>query len=401
MEQQMINITMLGGFAIQVADQEVSENTGRTKQVWNLLEYLLANRFKDVSQEKLIEILWPGDSSDNPANALKNLVYRLRTILKNGIPGCGYDFILYKRGAYSWNNTLPCTVDTEEMEAFWKRAKSSDDEEEALELYQKAIACYKGDFLLKSAFEEWVIPLSEYYRRIYMESISGAVPLMMVRGRYDEVVAICERAASFDPFDEKIHEFTIRALIASGKQSKALAHYEHLCDLFYKELGVKPSDNIRALYQEIIQNIKSVETDLQTIKEDLKEGSGVSGAFSCDYEIFKNLYRLEARAAARTGQSVFVALLTVSTPQDGVPQMRILIDVMNQLQDVALRSLRKGDVVSRFSGTQFVLMLPTLTFENGEMVIKRILENFYRKYKGPAVKIHTKLQPLDPVEMQG
>ena len=30
MEQQMINITMLGGFAIQVADQEVSENTGRT-----------------------------------------------------------------------------------------------------------------------------------------------------------------------------------------------------------------------------------------------------------------------------------------------------------------------------------------------------------------------------------
>ena len=46
-------------------------------------------------------------------------------------------------------------------------------------------------------------------------------------------------------------------------------------------------------------------------------------------------------------------------------------------------------------------MLPTLTFENGEMVIKRILENFYRKYKGPAVKIHTKLQPLDPVEMQG
>ncbi|MDD2955503.1 MAG: BTAD domain-containing putative transcriptional regulator [Oscillospiraceae bacterium] len=400
MEQQMINITMLGEFAIRVGEHEVSENTGRTKQVWNLVEYLLANRFKVISQERLIEILWPGDSSDNPANALKNLVYRLRTILKSGVPGCDYEFVLYHRGAYSWNNDLPCTVDTEEMESLWKQAKAAQDEDEQQELYQRAIACYKGNFLPKSAYEEWVIPVAEYYRRIYLECINGAVPLMMVRGRYDEIVTICEHAMTFDPFDEKLYEFVIRAMAASGKQSKALAHYEYVCDLFYKELGVKPSENIRSLYQEIIQNIKSVETDLHTIKDDLREGADVEGAFCCEYEIFKNLYRLEARAAARSGQTVFVALLTVSTPQDGVPQVRTLTQVMNLLQEVSLRSLRKGDVVSRFSGTQFVLMLPTMTFENGEVVLKRILENFYRRYKGPSVKIHTKLQPLDPVEMQ-
>lgn len=45
----------------------------------------------------------PNDSgeSNNPANALKALIYRLRTILKNNLGE--YDYILSSQGTYYWN----------------------------------------------------------------------------------------------------------------------------------------------------------------------------------------------------------------------------------------------------------------------------------------------------------
>ena len=131
---------------------------------------------------------------------------------------------------------------------------------------------------------------------------------------------------------------------------------------------MKPSERLRNLYREIIKNVQHVETDLEIIKEDLREASLAYGAFFCEYEVFKNIYRLEARAAERTGQSVFLLLLTVTDTQGQIPAIKLLNNSMDRLRDCLLHSLRRNDVVSRFSATQFVVMLSSLTFENSLMV---------------------------------
>ena len=41
--------------------------------------------------------------------------------------------------------------------------------------------------------------------------------------------------------------------------------------------------------------------------------------YKSDYEVFKNMYRLEARVAARTGQAVFLGLLTLLDENDSAP----------------------------------------------------------------------------------
>ena len=40
-------------------------------------------------------------------------------------------------------------------------------------------------------------------------------------------------------------------------------------------------------------------------------------------------------------------------------------------------SLRSGDVISRFSMTQFIVLLPTCNYDTGIMVMNRINENFH------------------------
>ena len=76
-----IEIQMLGEFAITINGNTITNLKGRTKRVWMLIEYLIANRHSDISIEKLIDVLWGEDECGDPVNALKNLVYRARTCL--------------------------------------------------------------------------------------------------------------------------------------------------------------------------------------------------------------------------------------------------------------------------------------------------------------------------------
>lgn len=70
-QDNTIYISMLGGFKLTVQDKVLSDTLNRTHQLWNLLEYLIAFRNKTVSQDELIEALWPNDGSENPANDSK------------------------------------------------------------------------------------------------------------------------------------------------------------------------------------------------------------------------------------------------------------------------------------------------------------------------------------------
>ena len=80
--------------------------------------------------------------------------------------------------------------------------------------------------------------------------------------------------------------------------------------------------------------------------------------------------------------------------------MPLLNVAMDQLLEAIKNSLRKGDVVSRYSGMQYVVMLPALTYEDGEMVMNRITNNFYKQIRRKPVKLHYRLQQLElPEEM--
>lgn len=97
---EKITVKMLGGFTISQGDRVISESDGRTKKVWMLIEYLLAHRRNDISQEKLIEILWEDEECDAPFNALKNLVYRARKQLGELSPGGKTEYIRFARNTY-------------------------------------------------------------------------------------------------------------------------------------------------------------------------------------------------------------------------------------------------------------------------------------------------------------
>jgi DNA-binding SARP family transcriptional activator len=394
-----IEVTMLGEFSITINGNQLTNLKGRTKRVWMLIEYLLANRHKDISIQKLSEILWEEDQCSDPLNALKNLVYRARQLLKALSRNDNAEYIQYTRNTYSWNNSYDCTIDTEQLVTFWKQGNdTSKSVESRIESYRNALSLYTGEFLPKSSYSNWVISMASYYSNIYNECVLRSCALLIDLHQYNEVIRICEEALSHSPLEESIHKILLFAYITTEQRNRALDHYNYVIDLFYKELGVDVSESMRPLYKELINSINQIEMDLSVIKNDLRESANISGAYFCDYDIFKSIYRIQARSIARTGNSAYIVLFTLSDLNGEIPDHEVAKLATLRLKSAILGSLRKGDAVASYSATQFIIMLPLNCYQDAEKVIARILQKFRFRYRKDNVKITTRINALDSVE---
>ncbi len=396
-DTNVLQINMLGEFSLTYGDKTIDDQSNRSKKLWILLQYLIAFRDREITQNELIEMLWPEGTIDNPANTLKTLLHRVRSVLNELGFTDGKNIILYQHGVYSWNSELSITVDTDQFEQFCRLASATEDENRKLESLLQAIQLYKGDFLPHCAQEFWVVPINAYYHSQYIKITHEALELLSGRGLFNDVIAICQKALVLDSYDEYLHFAMIRALMATGAQRAALQHYEYVTELFFNQFGVTPSPELTAFYREIVRTSKNLELDLNVIKDDLREHDVQNGASFCEYECFKDIYRLEARAASRTGKAIHIALVTI-TDSRGEPLMqKPLNTAMNRIKDVISSSLRRGDVFTRYSVAQYLIMLPSTSLENGSRVLSRIVSTVRRQYPKMNAAIHYKLLPLDPV----
>ena len=92
-----LHIEMFGEFTIYVDGEKNFQYEGRTRKLWNLLQYLLVNRNRPVPQAELFSIAHLDGKKGKPENSLKNLIYRLRGLLEESdLPK--EDYILCRRG---------------------------------------------------------------------------------------------------------------------------------------------------------------------------------------------------------------------------------------------------------------------------------------------------------------
>ena len=391
-----LHISMFGRLELRFGDEVIDDSINRSRKMWNLLSYIVAHREKAIPQQEFIDALWGDDDGQNPVNALKTLLYRIRILIQPIENAYGKEFILSQRGSYSWNNDIECVVDTDVFENLCREASNTAlDDRTRIGLYAEAMKLYVGDFLPKLNMEFWVIPLSVHYHSLYLTSVKRYAELLERNGMFNEMSDICSAALDIDMLDEDLHCLQIRSLIHRGKDKAALSHYEKATDILYRNLGITPSEALRELYVEIMKVHQSLETDLGVIQKQLREAEAIPGAFVCEYGFFKNAYRLEVRRAMRSGLSVFIGLITVSLPSGEIPPLDILNPSMDTVLEAIKESLRKGDVVSKYSGMQYVIMLPALTFEDGEKVMARIVNNFHKSSRRQSVKLHYKLQQID------
>lgn len=394
---EAIHVSMLGSRRLSYQDRVLDGKNIRSKRIWTLLGYLITHRGRVVTQAELIDLMYPNDRSNMPLNALKTLVHRARVALDQLAYTDGKQLILQHAGGYIWNPDISVEVDSERFEALTSAAAAPElDRAEQLRLHMEAIALYQGDFLADASNETWVIPIAAYYRYLYMDNVDRALESLTTLGRFSEVIFVAQKAIAIDPYEERFYGHLILALAETNQLTAAKSQYESMKKLFYSEFGVTPSQELQALYKRLSKTDNGVEEDLSVIKAQICEDDVRRGAFFCEYAFFRDIYRLEARTAARSGRPLHLCLLSVSGKNGAELSKRTRELVMKRLAAVISGSLRSGDVFSRYSVSQYVILLPMANFENSGMVMDRIIKKYRQDHAhSPAAISHSVLPVLE------
>ena len=120
--------------------------------------------------------------------------------------------------------------------------------------------------------------------------------------------------------------------------------------------------------------------DLTQIKESLSEEIHYPiGSYCQDFESFKAIFRFMERAMQRKEWKCCLVLFSLTGDEENEvsPEQRRIF--MAVLEDVLLRGLRGGDVYTRYSGNQYLVLLNDVTEDLAILVSNRIRDIFYKK----------------------
>lgn len=375
-------VKTLGGFSLRYShsvspETEFSERDGGSWRQQAFLQYLCVNHQRYVPQEEMIDILWDDGEVNNPANTLKTLLYRTRLTLERLGFENGKKTLLCRHGGYTWDPELNIQLDVEEFDTLRAKFNAAPNTEEGLACAKQALELYEGDFLPQAAASIWALSPRTYYHSNYLRLCCGAASALWELERLPEAVELCQLATAQDPYDENCQMLMMRLLHASGAKQAVAQYYNDVSALLMSQLGVSPSPEMTALYHELNAPEQAQELDLRTIRAIvLGEDSKGNGAFFCEYYVFQNICRLLTRTTARSGQIVQLGVITVFPRRGDRLTMAQRTAAMNDLKGGILDNLRSGDIFTQFSLTQYLLLLPTASHENGSMAVNRVLEAF-------------------------
>lgn len=390
--QGEVQIKLLGACSISAGKENLGNLAAKSRKGASLMEYLILQRGKPVSVHRLIREIWDRQRSESPEGALKTLISRLRALLNDVAPGLGGS-IVSGQGTYRWESLPGVHVDVLEMLDLLDTAKKENDPDGRRETYRRVIDLYEGDLVqagdtLNSAMQvNWL-------HREYLDAVYAYIELLKETEEYNEICRVCDRALRVDDLDEHLHIEMMRAMVSLNRMGDADAEYRRITRLSRQYLDADPSEEMQENYRKLAEEGASLKFNLDRIRNELMEKEGERhGPFFCDYAAFKEIYNIQMRNLERLGSSMFLGVITVGNLEEKISSVS-RESAMAGLTEILRNNLRKGDIVTRFAPAVLAMLLPTVNYATGGMVMERIEHLFYEEYPSKGINLHYRISPL-------
>lgn len=349
------------------------------KQLVNLLQVLLFHSEKPVQKDELIDILWP--ESKNPSSALKFSIFRLRSELNEIDFFKDKEVIVTTRKGYILNPNLDWNIDFVELQKAYNQINEGAEllDEKEFKIARKIFRLYQGRFYASPSQLHWILQKQEVFRQMYVKTMMRTSCYLYTQKRYDEMMLMNYQAVLIEPFNEGLHYYHMKGLVATRNYREALKYYDELNDIFLSELGTGLSKRFKQLYDIIIaDHAKEENKDMETIIRELSNRDQQNQGFFCSYEIFKYFYELLLKMSVRNEQNYYLIMLQFSDGTLDYEKVGVDFDRVKRLVSSCLRS---NDLFTRTSETQLLLLVDCQTEENAHLIIQRISNKFYSIFR--------------------
>jgi len=395
---QNIYINLFGGISVSKDGQHwvsldaATENRVGKKQE-AFLVYLLLNHKRRFSFTELMDHFW-GSGAKNPANSLKNMMFKIRTALHDAFPAIE-DPIVTKPDGYEWNSRIGVILDTDCFEQLYLQSKNTDSAK-AVPYQLEAFDRYQGDILAGDSVD-WLDHINTYYRTVYVDLCRSLAMQLLEECRWDDVIRVCSRAYMVAP---EIEEFTccsIHAMTANGLSAQAVKRYEAYRDYLWKEFQLVPSDAVEQAYALAVHSAGDTEEFGGKVVAGLIQPAEQREAFQCSMMVFQNIVQLELRHMARSDRESSLVLLEVVPPTGNG---EVSATDIRRTERMLLGGLRAGDPFSRLNRGRFLVLLPGAGQSNAEKVMERLRHGFHATFPRSKAILLYHIYPLATAEAE-
>ena len=373
-----VRIQMMGAFVIE-ADGKIYDNlTVRSRRGVNLIEYIILQQGKAVSSPRLMRELEGGRHSESPENALKTLISRTRAMLNDisqGLGGC----IVSEKGGYRWESLPGVEVDALTVIEIITRLHRNPDDDMRRALTEELLRIYTGD-----------LPDAHWLHREYLDAVYAYAELLKADEAYNRLCEVCQKALEIDNLDEQLHILLMEGMVNLNRPAEALAAYKKMARQSQRYYDAEPSEELQAQCKALMAESQSLKFNLDVIHNELtSEEIGLHGPYFCDYRAFKEIYNIQIRNFERLGSTMFLGVIMLGSGSTVARESG-----MAGLQEILKNNLRRGDIVTRFNENMFAMLLPTVNYSTGGIVMERIEHLFYAEYPNEKITFHARISPL-------
>lgn len=372
-----IQVQMFGGFAITYDGKNISVGKNKTAKYVQLLEIVWLCGEIGIQKDNLINILYDREEQSNISNSFNNLIYQMhKQLKKSGLPD--YEYIVNRDGVFFTDDNVEIESDAVSFMDYIEEARDCDDPEDKISFYKKAFDIYSAELLPELSTQEWVIIRSVQLQKMYGECVDALGNYYYDKKDYSQMHRVYHKAAGLYPDDEwQIGE--INALICMDMYKDAYARYDETLRYYTDELGVSPSAELLECYDRMSSQVTDTPGKILQIRDDILERREAvdkkdNGAYDCSYPSFIDAYHILSRNMERSGQSVYMMLLTIVDYEGKkITNQAKLESKSKLLHDAISQTLRQGDTYCKYSSSQFLLLLVGTSKESCKVVYRRVL----------------------------
>jgi DNA-binding SARP family transcriptional activator len=227
-------VRALGRFQVFREGEEVMPHEWQSKKARDLLRILVCRRGRPVPRTRLIELLWPGQSSATGSSRLSVQLSILRRVL-------AVDPLIADRATVALNTEV-VRIDVERFLSTAKEALAAHraGDPGAAELLAAAEELYTGELMPDEPYATWTYELRDEVEPAYVNVLRA---LAHAGVDVDHRVSCLQRILRRDPYDEDAHLALVGVLHRAGRHGEARKRYRAYADNM-REIGVTPTEPV-------------------------------------------------------------------------------------------------------------------------------------------------------------
>ncbi len=250
-----LRVQTLGQFRVFRNGEPIAFTGKAQRRPLDLLKVVIAFGGRDVSEERVVEALWPRIDGDSAHRSFATTLHRLRKLLGEEQAVQLSDGKLTLNGRFIWLDTWAFDQITSRI----TQALRPDNEDSTIDntmlsaLSKRLLEFYKAPFLAGEPEQSWSLPLRERLHQRFVRVVVNLAHYWQHSDEAERAIDLLEMAVELDASSEGVYRNLMECYADLGRRAEAMDTYCRCRKMLAATLQIDPSPETTALYEKLTQ----------------------------------------------------------------------------------------------------------------------------------------------------